>query len=348
MLQPDFWRAVLTGRCFGLPVAGTSDRHRPGRGAGEERQHLDPGVGGGGDHAVDAGPVERPALGLLDRAPDDRDPDAVDPAPLQALQLFGGRRRLRDDAPEVGGDGACGRGEPPGGEQAIASASRQTRISAPEAFARLPHRSSSLPEKRARRARGAVADAWRISTTASEIAARTNDRDQDRDQRRGAAVIALRRAFAGGLYGLLRIAVLLAGGRRWLGYPAGRSRCRHPPCSGAENSSLDCLPPSLKPRCRCTAAAAADRRCWSAWSRRPRCSTSSPAVLLAAAAGTRSLEPPRRSPSARESSYWGIEQPERDTESRPMPAEQALTAARGRAGRGSGAMAHPDASRAQG
>ena len=72
-----------------------------------------------------------PALRPADRAPDDRDPDAVDAAPLQALELFGvgvacgsTPQKLAGTAPAVE---AC---RPSSGERQVASRC-STRASSP-------------------------------------------------------------------------------------------------------------------------------------------------------------------------------------------------------------------------
>ncbi len=101
------WAAALAP-----PVPGTRRRgDRPGRGAGDERQHLDADLRRVFDRAsMPVQSIDR-ALGRLQRAPIDRDADAVDAAALQALELFGGRRRLRHDAPEAGRQRRGRRGE---------------------------------------------------------------------------------------------------------------------------------------------------------------------------------------------------------------------------------------------
>ena len=110
------------------------------------------------------------------------------PPRFEPLELFGGRRRLRHDAPEVAGNApAPARPTPAATSAASARAAAQARIRPSGRFRRC-RIGSSPPSGETERA--GVAARWRrcrIITTPIEIAASDGDRDQDRHQRRGAA-----------------------------------------------------------------------------------------------------------------------------------------------------------------
>ena len=190
------------------------------------------------------------------------------PPRLQPLELFGGRRRLRDDAPEVGRDRRRGRGEDCRPRAGPAPAPHEdAHLQPPEALPRSRIGSSSPSARRERRAR-------ELASGAGAVAGSPPRRSRSRPGRRsrsgsGPGARSRRRHSSAGFrwWSVRAVAHCRSSGRRWrwLGYPAGRSRCRRPPSPGPENSRLDCLPPSLKPRC-CHRRRHRRRRCWSAWS----------------------------------------------------------------------------------
>ena len=74
---------------------------RPARRAGDEGEDFDPAAAAPPTSASVPFQLKPPSSFGLHGAPFDRDADAVDAAPLQPLELFGVRRRLRGDAPEI-------------------------------------------------------------------------------------------------------------------------------------------------------------------------------------------------------------------------------------------------------
>ena len=167
---------------------------RPARRAGDEREDFDARRGGAADQGVGPVPVEA-AVGVgLHGAPFDRDADAVDAAQLQPLELFGVRRRLRGDAPEVARHRAGARREPPQRDDraAIAAAHARARPWRP-----LPVCDTGLAGLRRERGAGAVPLAPLANHDHGDRdRGEHGDRDQDRHQRRGAAVVGGSRASA--------------------------------------------------------------------------------------------------------------------------------------------------------
>ena len=184
---------------------------------------------------------------------------------------------------------------------------------------------------------------WRISTTASEIAARTTIAIRIGTSGEEPPPSTASAGFAGALYAA--VAHCRSSGRRWrcLGYPAAGPLLPSAFPWAFQNSSLDCLPSSLIPRC---------------------CRPPPPTVFVGVAppsevfdffAGGSAWLPPavthplgRAAGRLRQRSLRTGESktPERARGSKPMPAEQALT--QGPTAAAAGSMeAHPDASGAR-
>ena len=132
--------------------------------------------------------LKPPPAVRLHGAPFDRDADAVDAAPLQALELFGGRRRLRSDAPEIAryGAGAGGEAARHGGERQDRERSGPRTCPPRKAPALLRHGLAGL---RRERGAGAVPLAPLANHKRGERDRREHRRrNQDRHQRRGPVV----------------------------------------------------------------------------------------------------------------------------------------------------------------